>query len=129
MSGQIVRIGNPFSSDYIPISAAASTIRFTINSITMPGTTAPTSTYIFESALVSGGIDYIIDQSSYTNMLTATFGTIASAIVTPTSSVANTLTTYTFAFDVTHTIVRDAKIVINFPSDIILPAPATSANS
>lgn len=129
MSGQVLRIGNPFSSDYIPVSAAASTIRFTVNSITMPGTTAPTSTYIFESAFVSGGVDYIIDQSSYSNMLTATFGTIASATVTPTSSVANALTTYIFAFDVTHIIVRDAKIVINFPSEIILPSPATSANS
>lgn len=95
----------------------------------MPGTTAPTGTYTYESVLVDSSIDYVIDKSSYTNLLTATEGTITTASVTPTSSVAYAQTTYTFSFVAVHEIVQDAKIEVLFPSEITLPTPATSANS
>ena len=129
ISGQIVRITNPFTADYIPSASSTSTIQFTISSIVMPGTTAPTGTFTYETVLVSSSIDYVIDKSTYTNMITGTAGAITTASATPSSFVANALTTYTFSFQAEHEIVKDAKIIIVFPAAIILPTPATSANS
>ena len=95
----------------------------------MPETTAPTGTYTFQSVLVDSSVDYTIDQSSYTNMVTSTTGTITTASVTPTSTVAYGLTTYTFSFVIPHAIVQNGKIVVTFPTDVTMPSPAAAANS
>ena len=113
IAGQVLRIEDPFESDYIPSAANTDTIKFTINDIEMPGTTAPTSNFVFSSNLVSNNIDYVIDRSNYTNLITATSGTITTASATPTSTLANELTTYTISFENTHDIVQDGKFIVS----------------
>jgi hypothetical protein len=127
VSGYIVRITSPFATDYIP--ASSPDLNFTINSIIMPATTAPTGTYTFQSVLVDNSIDYLIDQLSATDLITATVGTITVASVTPASFLAYELTTYTISFQNTHDIVQNGQLQIIFASEITIPTPAVSANT
>ena len=124
-----MRITDPFFTDYLPTSSTTSTIRFAVSNIEMPPTTAPTSTFTYESVLVDSGIDYVIDKSSYTDLISSTAGEINFAAVTPASTLANDLTTYTFNFTNKNDIVQDGKIQVDFPPEIILPSPSTTANS
>lgn len=94
----------------------------------MPGTTADTGSFIYQSVLVSSGVDYVIDKSTYTNMITATAGTLSIVSITPTSKVANSVTTYTITFNNTHEIVQNGQIVVAFPSEITMSNPTQSAN-
>lgn len=127
VSGQVVRIASPFSADYIP--GSSSTISFTLSSLVMPPSTAPTGSFSFESVLVSSSVDYTIDKSSYSNMVTATTGTIASATVTPSTLVAYTKATYTIKFVNAHAILQGGYIVVTFPSEVPINSPAATANS
>jgi hypothetical protein len=95
----------------------------------MPATTAPTGIFSFESVFLDGDIDYVIDKSSFSNLITATTGAINSASVTPSTTNANDLATYTFSFVNTHEIVQDGKILIILPSQIVFPSPSKTANS
>ena len=126
ISGQILRITDPFDTDYIPDSSG--TIEFTVDSITMPGTTADTGSFIFQTVLVDADVDYVIDKSTYTNLLKATAGTITSVNVEPTSTIANSITTYTITFQNTHEIVQNSQIVVTLPSEITLENPTQSSN-
>ena len=94
-----------------------------------PPSTAPTSSYSFESVLVSSSVDYTIDKSSYSNMVTATTGAIVSATVTPSTLVAYTKATYTITFVNTHTILQGGYIVVTFPTEVPINSPAATANS
>ena len=126
ISGQILRISSPFDTDYIPSSSG--TIGFTVSSITMPSTTASTGSYIFQSVLVNSTIDYVIDKTTYTNLITASAGTLNTVTITPTSTVANNVTTYTIEFVNTHEIIQNGQILVQFPSEVTMSNPTQSAN-
>ena len=132
ISDQILRISNPFDTDYIPSSSG--TIAFTIENITMPSTTASTGSYIFQSVLAvddtnNDTIDYVIDKTTYTNLITASAGTLTTVTITPDSTVANNVTTYTISFVNTHEIVQNGQILVQFPSEVTMSNPAQSANT
>ena len=131
ISDQILRISNPFDTDYIPSSSG--TIAFTIENITMPSTTASTGSYIFQSVLVvidtnNETIEYVIDKATYTNLITASAGTLTTVNITSASTVANDVTTYTITFVNTHEIVRNGQILVQFPSEVTMNNPTQSAN-
>lgn len=95
----------------------------------MPKTTAPTTTYSFESVYIASSIDYTIDKSSYTNLLTATKGTIVTASVTPESLVAYSTGKYTFSFVTPHEIPINSVLIVTFPSDVVMNNPSATANT
>jgi hypothetical protein len=127
VSGQILRIITPFGSDYIPSSSG--NIQFTMQNITMPGTTAPTGTFSIESIHVDSSVDYVIDKSSYSNLLVSSAGQITTASVSPDPQSAYSLAIYTISFTASHDIVQNGKIKVTFPSEISIPNPADSANN
>ena len=95
----------------------------------MPGTSAPTTEYIFETFFVDSAVDYLVDRSRPQNLLTATPGSITVASVTSSTMTAYESATYTFTFQPKNNVAKDGKVVVELPADVTISDPGITQNT
>ena len=86
-----------------------------------PSTTASAGTFIIGSYATVSSVDYGIDYSSFTNVYTATVGTLTASVSTISSYItSNDPSTYTFSITPQAIIPSSGIVSITFPSTITL---------
>ena len=124
----LILITDKLASGYDPESDGP--ITFTIDSVLMPKSSAPTGVFRFETQVISqyDCIAYTVDRMSDNNLLTATYGDLLSVSVTPEVTVAFTETKYTFELVPSHDILKNGKIIIQIPDENRILNPTVTRN-
>ena len=128
IQNDLILITDQLTKDYVP--ELDGEIAFTIDSVLMPKSSAPTGVFRFETQVISqyDCQAYTVDRTSGNDLLTATYGDLISVSVTPDSTQAYTLTKSTFSLVPSHDVLKNGMIIIHLPDELRVPNPTVTRN-
>ena len=127
IASNVITLINPFSIDYTPVSG--SLLGFKVGGFTMPSSIKPPVAVTITTQITLSSVLYSVDTASATGIFISTVGPFTTALVTPTSLVTYTSTTYTISFKAQNAVLQNGYLTVTFPSEITIPNTSTSASS
>ena len=126
-SSQVLTVSGLFSTAY----TGGNQIGFTVNLVTNPSSTKPTSTFTIQTYSDITSTATLTDQSTSatyaaTNYATLTLSTIS---VVPSSYLVSTVSTYVFTFQNQNRLFAQGAIFIQLPPTITIPIISNTQNS
>ena len=127
VSSQVLTVSGLFSGPY----TGGTQIGFTVNLVTNPSSTKPTSTFIIQTYSDISSSATLTDRDTAVTYAATNYALLDSTAITivPSSFTVSTLTTYTFTFKNKNILFSSGTILIEIPPTVTIPNPTNAKDS